>query len=987
MFRQQPSHAVRPLLFERMIEGAWLAALVVMPILFHPHSATIFEPDKAAVLRALSLLVLVAATARLLRSRSGFAESLHGALRSPIGLAATAGAASYLLSTALSVDPHLSLWGSYDRRQGLLSFLAYLSVFGAVFALLRSEGQLRRLLQTLVVASVPVSLYALYQVAGLDPMGWIAATGVRPSANAGNPIFLGAHLIMVVPVTLALGLAALLAPGRRIEALGYSAVLLLQVVAVGATGSRGPLLGLAVAIAFFGLVVLRRAPRRVVLAGLAALAGAAALLALLVVPGGPLESVRSRPVVRHTVLGRLAGTLDFGEGTVAVRLRLWEGMIELVGEEPARLLTGYGPETLGLTHHRHYEAGLASLENPDVAADRAHNRSFDLLATRGIPGLLADLALFGALVYTVLAASGIPPGRRRRCGAAAALGAGGGAVASLVAGIPALLGPLPALGAVAGLLLFLAFDLLWPTRAGADKCVSRPELAGGPSGVDLSTLALAALAAGALGHFAETQLGIATVTTRLYLWTSVGVIAVLGQRSLVAPTGNTPPERDPREGFAWGVVLALTLVTSTFGFVVARVDGASLVPLLIVTATGTLLFGLLTLVGTAGGRRGVALGTSLGLFGPILTGQILWRHRVLPETVEPDTAFQALMTQVDALGWALPAFTGTIFLLTGVFAVVRAGRRAGLFRDAAVAGACLAAAAVPAWTLSLDPVRVDVVARTAMSFENRGDGDTAARLYRIAADRLPREPRYAAFLAWHRRASARREVGNPERRAQLLDEALTAARETRRRRPEDPRFLVLLAQVHADRGSVTRNSDSAAAHFARADDAFREAVEAAPRRPATRMAWARSLLDRGRARAAAEQLETARALDESFAPVHRLLGEAYLAAGRWEASRDAYRRAIELGTDDAATWRGLASALAQLDARAEAANAYLEAVDRGANDVLTYRNLALMLGELGRVSEAIPWAERALEVAPPRVEEDVRGLLEQLREISAAPPR
>ncbi|MCW5882588.1 MAG: hypothetical protein KIS91_16785, partial [Anaerolineae bacterium] len=49
-----------PSFLDRLIEGGWLAALVVTPLFFNLLTARTFEPDKAALLRAIVLVMLAA---------------------------------------------------------------------------------------------------------------------------------------------------------------------------------------------------------------------------------------------------------------------------------------------------------------------------------------------------------------------------------------------------------------------------------------------------------------------------------------------------------------------------------------------------------------------------------------------------------------------------------------------------------------------------------------------------------------------------------------------------------------------------------------------------------------------------------------------------------------------------------------------------------------------------------------------------------------
>ena len=45
---------------EGLIEAAWLAAVIVIPLFFNVVSSRIFEPDKISILRTLALVILAA---------------------------------------------------------------------------------------------------------------------------------------------------------------------------------------------------------------------------------------------------------------------------------------------------------------------------------------------------------------------------------------------------------------------------------------------------------------------------------------------------------------------------------------------------------------------------------------------------------------------------------------------------------------------------------------------------------------------------------------------------------------------------------------------------------------------------------------------------------------------------------------------------------------------------------------------------------------
>ena len=82
--------------------------------------------------------------------------------------------------------------------------MAYALIFWLAARGLRTRPQLDRLINTLVLASLPVAAYSLLQKLQLDPMTWTGDMSTRVGASLGNPIFLGAYLIMVFCLTIGL---------------------------------------------------------------------------------------------------------------------------------------------------------------------------------------------------------------------------------------------------------------------------------------------------------------------------------------------------------------------------------------------------------------------------------------------------------------------------------------------------------------------------------------------------------------------------------------------------------------------------------------------------------------------------------------------------------------------------------------------------------------------------------------------------------------
>ena len=247
---------------EGLIEAAWLVAVIVVPVFFNVYSSRIFEPDKITLLRTLALVILAAWIIKLIEEgrirweRLQPEESLFKTvIRTPLMIPVISLAILYIISSIFSISPATSFWGSYQRLQGTYTTFSYLIVFAAIIGNLRKRVQVERLITTVIVASLPVSLYGVLQHYNIDPIPWGGNVVLRIAANMGNSIFVAAYLIMVFPLTLVRILRAfggILNPeedqdGTMISnfarATGYVFIAALQLIALYFSGSRGPWLG------------------------------------------------------------------------------------------------------------------------------------------------------------------------------------------------------------------------------------------------------------------------------------------------------------------------------------------------------------------------------------------------------------------------------------------------------------------------------------------------------------------------------------------------------------------------------------------------------------------------------------------------------------------------------------------------------------------------------------------------------------------------
>jgi tetratricopeptide (TPR) repeat protein len=186
--------------------------------------------------------------------------------RSPIFWPIIALSVLLVLATATAVQPQLSLWGSYERGQGLSTQLAYVSLFLLVAGYLRTLAQARCLVSAIVwpgaflvavglLQAVPVALdfllgEAVVGAAGRQLLPLVSDARSPVYGTLGRSNFLGAYLALLLPLTL-----ALLFTGRQRRQRTIMSVLLVgQVAVLAMTLARNAGLAALVGVVLFALL-------------------------------------------------------------------------------------------------------------------------------------------------------------------------------------------------------------------------------------------------------------------------------------------------------------------------------------------------------------------------------------------------------------------------------------------------------------------------------------------------------------------------------------------------------------------------------------------------------------------------------------------------------------------------------------------------------------------------------------------------------------
>ncbi|MEM7392286.1 MAG: O-antigen ligase family protein, partial [Verrucomicrobiota bacterium] len=769
---------------------------------------------------------------------------------------------SLLISSGFSVAPRTGVWGSYDRLQGCFTGVAGLVTLAGVAVAFRTGMQRERLILVLIMASIPVSLYAVGQRFGFDPLVLSRDVSGRVLGTLGNPLFLSGYLMMIVPVT-ARQLMMTVGPRKTASTLVMGSVLLLQILAMVLTGSRGPVVGLIVGLVFFFLFHVGLASRKRLLLTASGLLVGAGLLA------AALSSSGSESHPAGGGLDRLRLLFDIKQESSQVRIRIWEGVVDmLTSSEPLtdaagkpdgahrfRLLIGYGPDCFRVAYARFAPSELKELEVEDAVADHAHNEVWNVLCSTGILGVLAWFLLWFSLFHQVLRRLDliVSKGRSRGYWLACLSGILAGGVGVMVLGSSLFLGVGVSMGAVIGLfgyaLWAVAMKSGWTSSGRGDRTLD------------------AALGAAMIAYFVEIQFGVNHVTSRFCFWVFAGLIIRPPQ-----PVTEGEREEQPagRSAMALGFLLTGLFSTMIYSFT-GRFAGLTSPPSLLILSAAVLQFAVMLVTGRATVR------TAFGAF--LIAGMLVLLSGWIQETMTPLFALEAF--SMDELARSMRLYEMSfyryillqLFLGLGLGLALRrnpSGRAPtpALLRLATV----LALVGPGVWFLCLRPAIADMNVGIAGQLVQARMPAEATVLYRRAVVTAPRESRYRSRLArhlhTHEPSKARDEV------FRLFEEASALA-------PYRTAPLVGLGRVHRSRASRQPSSPTRREQELNAEQAFEQALRINPR--SHRIWMERGLLhlsvtgDRDRA---FDSLRQALDLAPKYGAAHRLLGYYHTSAVR-----------------------------------------------------------------------------------------------------------
>jgi O-antigen ligase len=296
------------------------------------------------------------------------------------------------ISVFTSVDPAKSFWSNTERMDGYLTLLHLFAYFLIVGSVISVEEGWKEFFQISLIASTLMALCEIREVIAIHLIA--GRTNLRMGATFGTPTYLSVYLLFGVFI----GFLLIAMDYRtRLARWAYSFAILVQLVGLYYTQTRGALLGLVggviTAAGFIGwhsrapeLQHISRASRRVSI-----------VLALLI--AAFVAAPRLVTELSSGALSRIA-SISLEDGSTKLRLHNWEIAWQGFLERP---VFGWGQENFNAVVKK-FDNGTTK-SDADAGFDRAHNQFLDWLIAGGLPMFLLYASLFAAAAWNVARAN------------------------------------------------------------------------------------------------------------------------------------------------------------------------------------------------------------------------------------------------------------------------------------------------------------------------------------------------------------------------------------------------------------------------------------------------------------------------------------------------------------------------------------------------------------------------------------------------------
>ena len=187
--------------YDKLIIGLLLAAIIVPPLFFDIRLYSVFDLSKVTALYLLTIAILVIWSI-ILVLKHDFKFSY-----TPLDIPIIVYIFLFIISSVTSINPIMSLFGTYKRFEGLTATLCYIVVFYTTVNFITTKKRVCLLVISTVTGAIISSCYGIAQHLGFDILKWSNFEARRVFSTFGNPVFFSAYLVMTLPLAVVLFLS------------------------------------------------------------------------------------------------------------------------------------------------------------------------------------------------------------------------------------------------------------------------------------------------------------------------------------------------------------------------------------------------------------------------------------------------------------------------------------------------------------------------------------------------------------------------------------------------------------------------------------------------------------------------------------------------------------------------------------------------------------------------------------------------------------
>jgi len=289
-----------------------------------------------------------------------------------------------LIANIAGLNPENSFYSRFERMDGYITLIYLFIYFIISGTILSTEKLWNRFWQTSLAVSALMSFYGVFQLLGFAT---IHQGGVRLDGTFGNASYLASYTIFHI----FLGIFYLYKNYKdKVQASLYTVAVLLQLMTLYFTATRGAILGVIGGISLMFLLTSIFEKENKTLKKITV-----SSIAVIIIFIGIFISLRNSDFVKNSpVLSRFSN-ISLQDATVESRFLIWGIAIEGFKDDP---LTGYGQGNFNYIFNEKYKPELYRQE---PWFDSSHNVFLDWLITGGILGLVSYILIFFFALYSI----------------------------------------------------------------------------------------------------------------------------------------------------------------------------------------------------------------------------------------------------------------------------------------------------------------------------------------------------------------------------------------------------------------------------------------------------------------------------------------------------------------------------------------------------------------------------------------------------------